>query len=477
MRCRHCGAPIPDGEHVCPSCGARAMRHLAEGSEVADATAAPAHLSAAVAPVSEPTPAEDPAAVSPEVTAPFPVLSVEGGDTAPHPRTVAAAAGLAGEPAPGEPPLATAPAPDPLVAATPVVAAAEVGGVVLDAPTAPAVVPAPAPEAVPAPEVAAIVDELVPPVEDEVPADAASPLGQAVPAADGPWQAMAADAPVVPAPAAPDAMPVSAPVPGEAPAPAADPLTAAPVAPDAGLADAVAAAPAAGAHDAQAAPVAPAPDEAAAQAPADVPEVPATAPLVPSKRRRRLERMAQRAKRRSWIDASRRGVRQQGRPHLHVHDNNQSLSAFRLSAPEDRDAWFRRKRIVAGVLACVLVVLVGAGVAFGTWKAELWGGRTVADVRGMTSTDATARLVAEGFQVVLDEEPSTTAVGLVVSMSPEPGVRAEPGTSVTIYVGVSAGGAAGEAAGQEVGAGPGGASVGASAAPAGSTASSAGEAG
>lgn len=161
------------------------------------------------------------------------------------------------------------------------------------------------------------------------------------------------------------------------------------------------------------------------------------APVEASPERRRLERMVRRAKRRSWIQAARRGIEQQDRPHIHVHDNNQSLSAFRLSEPEEHQDWLRRKRLIAGVIACVLVVLLGIGIAFGTWQAELWGGHTIDDVRGMTSTDATARLVADGFQVVLAEEPSENSVGVVVSMSPNPGVRADKGTTVTIYVGVN----------------------------------------
>ena len=46
-------------------------------------------------------------------------------------------------------------------------------------------------------------------------------------------------------------------------------------------------------------------------------------------------------------------------------------------------------------------------------------------------------LFADGFQVVLAEEPSENSVGFVVAMSPEPGVRADKGTTVTIYVGVN----------------------------------------
>lgn len=229
-------------------------------------------------------------------------------------------------------------------------------------------------------------------------------------------------APEVAAVAAPDPAPMAAAVPEVAPDPVAAP------------------APAPSAADPQYAPTAdaPEPEPAFTTEVAPAPSVSASA-ADPSPQRARLERMAKRAKRRSWLVASRRGVEQQARPHLHVHDNNQSLSAFRLSDPEDRDSWIRRKRLMALVVSCALVVLLGAAVAFGTWQAELWGGHRIDDVRGMISTDATARLVADGFEVVLAEEPSESAVGLVVSMSPEPGERADAGTTVTIYVGVDPG--------------------------------------
>lgn len=255
---------------------------------------------------------------------------------------------------------------------------------------------------------------------------------------------------VAPAPVAetvPEVAPEPSPTPVSVPEvmPAPDPLPSEPAAtaPDSGQAAWPESAPvtaAADGADPSYAPAADAPEPEPAFTTEVAPAPSVSAPAAdPSPQRARLERMAKRAKRRSWLVASRRGVEQQARPHLHVHDNNQSLSAFRLSDPEDRDSWIRRKRLMALVVSCALVVLLGVAVAFGTWQAELWGGHRIDDVRGMTSTDATARLVADGFEVVLAEEPSESAVGLVVSMSPEPGERADAGTTVTIYVGVDPG--------------------------------------
>ena len=59
------------------------------------------------------------------------------------------------------------------------------------------------------------------------------------------------------------------------------------------------------------------------------------------------------------------------------------------------------------------------------------------DVRGLTATEASSRLVGEGFSVNQVERADDSKVGLVVDMDPKPGTRQDTRTSITLYVGVA----------------------------------------
>lgn len=85
------------------------------------------------------------------------------------------------------------------------------------------------------------------------------------------------------------------------------------------------------------------------------------------------------------------------------------------------------------VAAVVLLALIGAGVAWGTYNAELWGGKTVPAVTGLTQDEAAALLAEQGFAVEVAEEKSDEAPGTVLAAVPDGG-RAEEGSTVALTV-------------------------------------------
>ena len=93
----------------------------------------------------------------------------------------------------------------------------------------------------------------------------------------------------------------------------------------------------------------------------------------------------------------------------------------------------RRVAILAAVILCVLV----AAAAIATYALQLWGGRIVPDVAGMTQQAATKQLEAAGFSVSAEDERSDEVQGTVLSCDPQPGLRVEPGSHVTLKVAVS----------------------------------------
>ena len=101
-------------------------------------------------------------------------------------------------------------------------------------------------------------------------------------------------------------------------------------------------------------------------------------------------------------------------------------------APDPREKKGGKGKIVAIVLACLLVAGgIAAGVAY---YFELWGGKMLPNVVGMTQTDASFVLENKGFGVREQKVKSDETEGVVLLMDPGAGAREEQGTEVVIHV-------------------------------------------
>lgn len=96
----------------------------------------------------------------------------------------------------------------------------------------------------------------------------------------------------------------------------------------------------------------------------------------------------------------------------------------------------RKRKCIAiaiAVLACALVV----AVAVATYMMQLWGGREVPAVDGLTSEGAAKVLTEAGFSVQTEEVRSDEAPSTVLACEPAAGYRVEPGSTITLQVAVS----------------------------------------
>ena len=103
-------------------------------------------------------------------------------------------------------------------------------------------------------------------------------------------------------------------------------------------------------------------------------------------------------------------------------------------APDPREKKHGRGRVVAIVI--VLLLAAAAAAAGITYQMELWGGKVVPDVAGMTQADATYQLEGKGFTVRATQVKSDETEGLVLLTDPGSGGRAEEGSEVVIHVAV-----------------------------------------
>ncbi|MBU5404460.1 PASTA domain-containing protein [Paraeggerthella hongkongensis] len=101
-------------------------------------------------------------------------------------------------------------------------------------------------------------------------------------------------------------------------------------------------------------------------------------------------------------------------------------------APDPNAKKGGKGKVVAIVLACLVAAAGIAAVA--TYQMELWGGKILPNVVGMTQTDATYVLEGKGFAVRTMQVKSDETEGVVLLMDPGAGARQDEGTEVVIHV-------------------------------------------
>ncbi len=96
----------------------------------------------------------------------------------------------------------------------------------------------------------------------------------------------------------------------------------------------------------------------------------------------------------------------------------------------------RKRRIprwAIAVLAVVLVAVAAAAVWY-TYEQELWGGKTVPSVVGLTQEEAVEALEGLGFEVSIESVLADENIGVVLACSPLEGERVDPADGITLTV-------------------------------------------
>lgn len=156
------------------------------------------------------------------------------------------------------------------------------------------------------------------------------------------------------------------------------------------------------------------------------------------------------ASRNDWIPESQKGASPEDEPAPADGIDAMSSPYFSPVAPEDLTTAHpvvtidspveslseRRRKFPAWAVALiVVVVLLGAGgAAYATYRAEIWGGKTVPSVVGLSEADARAALERAGFVVEVEYRPGDENVGEVLGVIPEEGSRADASAPVTLTV-------------------------------------------
>lgn len=96
----------------------------------------------------------------------------------------------------------------------------------------------------------------------------------------------------------------------------------------------------------------------------------------------------------------------------------------------------RKRRLPRWAVALIIVVLLACagGVAYYTYDQEIWGGKTIPRVVGLTQEDATRALEDLGFAVSVEPVAADSGFGVVLACSPSEGQRVDPSAGATISV-------------------------------------------
>lgn len=120
-------------------------------------------------------------------------------------------------------------------------------------------------------------------------------------------------------------------------------------------------------------------------------------------------------------------------PRIEDAETDPDQKSFR--APKQRKGGHKGAKIAAIIV--VIVALCAAIAAFATYQMELWGGKIVPDVVGLTQADATNMLESKGFSVRATQVKSDETEGIVLLMDPGSGSRMDEGGEVVIHVATS----------------------------------------
>ena len=122
-----------------------------------------------------------------------------------------------------------------------------------------------------------------------------------------------------------------------------------------------------------------------------------------------------------------------------------TMSLPRIESDEDvRQKAFlassAKKRIDKGKVAIAIIIgliAISALIAFATYQAEIWGGKSVPDVTNMTQADAVSLLEDQGFKVRVSPLKSDDTEGLVKLTDPAAGSRIDSANEIVIHVTVA----------------------------------------
>lgn len=94
----------------------------------------------------------------------------------------------------------------------------------------------------------------------------------------------------------------------------------------------------------------------------------------------------------------------------------------------------KTRQIQAAAVIVLSILVFALAIAAISYSLQLWGGKLLPNVVGMSQVDAEKVLSEQGYKVVVEVKASDEQKGYVIEMQPSFDTRVPDGSSVTIYV-------------------------------------------
>lgn len=94
----------------------------------------------------------------------------------------------------------------------------------------------------------------------------------------------------------------------------------------------------------------------------------------------------------------------------------------------------RRRRKLISTIILLIFIAVALGFAYYTWDQEMWGGKRIPALVGMTEEEARSALMVKALDVEVDPVPSDAGFGIVLGSDPAEGERCASDQPVVLQI-------------------------------------------
>ncbi len=121
-------------------------------------------------------------------------------------------------------------------------------------------------------------------------------------------------------------------------------------------------------------------------------------------------------------------------PHEGGQSSNNEDNVLNYSNSTSSDIKIPKTKIKRNLFLALGVIAILAICALVTYNMQLWGGKIIPEVYGLTQSEAVTKVKNAGFETEIEQVPSDEIEGIVVGVDPQEGSRADAGSTVKIKI-------------------------------------------
>ena len=120
-------------------------------------------------------------------------------------------------------------------------------------------------------------------------------------------------------------------------------------------------------------------------------------------------------------------------------EKNNANNSQRVYSAQEEKATKRKNldpRLKKNILIAIGTILVVGAILAITYACQLWGGKVVPDVMGLSEDEAREKILSSGFDVETENIASDDIEGIVIKQNPDRGGRAREGSKIMLSISI-----------------------------------------